>query len=93
MTDTIHGYLILDSIVIPKRDNSKAGRFVLVDRGERYRERYVVAWQGCEIDDNGCRQYDSEWAHGYYTESYKDASDHLLRKARIHRGDWKGLLV
>lgn len=45
MPDTINGFPILAMWHTPKRKYEEAGRIIVVDRGEEYEERYVVAWQ------------------------------------------------
>jgi hypothetical protein len=74
--DTIHGFQVVRSHPTPKRSMTRAGRVVLVDRGEQMGEapRYVTAWQG---------KGDDEWWQGRYFRTLPEAeTDFATRVAR-----------
>jgi hypothetical protein len=46
MRELINGYPVIASWLTPVRSIERAGRYIVVDRGPREGERFVVAWQG-----------------------------------------------
>ena len=80
MQETIHGYPIQHQIQTAKAPMSRAGRFVLVDRGPDYQQRWVVGWQGME--EAG---WDREWSHGHYFETRASAWEDLISRAARER--------
>lgn len=74
--EKINGYPIIDSVDTPKERATRAGRYILVDRGEDAYQRYVTAWQGRDGD-----VWDSSWCHGHYIDSLDAAKADLIRRA------------
>lgn len=76
--DTINGYVIIAQSETPRATATRAGRVILVDRGENTFQRYVTAWQG--RDGN---VWDSSWCWGHYFEDKANAHiDYCRRTAR-----------
>lgn len=69
--DRIAGYPVLQQHPVPG-----AGRFVMIDRGTRYRQRWVVAWH--PQDARG-------WADPVFHESYDAAIETLVGRATAAR--------
>lgn len=77
--ETIHGYQIIAIFHTPGDYSTRAGRVILVDKGEQsLHQRYVTAWQG-EIGGI----WDKEWSSGNYfillSEAYQDFTERCRR--------------
>lgn len=76
MTETINGYPIIKETATPAAPMTRAGRVILVDRGEDTFQRWVTAWVG-----NG----DTSWCHGHYIDSRAEAeADYMMRCGRSY---------
>jgi len=75
MADKIHGFDIVAQFSTQAGHGLRAGRFILVDRGEAHegRERWVSTWQG---------EGDDEWAQGNYYNDYEKAREHFLDRCK-----------
>ena len=77
MVDTIHGFEITAQFKTPAFGGHRAGRIILVDRGEKHTERWVSTWQG---------DGDDEWSQGHYFDKFEDARDHFLKRCAKETG-------
>jgi hypothetical protein len=68
---TIHGFDVKAQFTTPGGGGIRPGRFILVDRGEKYKERWVSSW----LADG-----DAEWSQGHYFETFLEARDHFLER-------------
>ena len=62
----------------PAYDGYGEGRIVLVDRGEKHDERYVVAWQA-HGDSHGPYWYKA-WESARYCRTLKDARKEFVKR-------------
>lgn len=69
MPETIHGYTIKAQFSTDAGMGHRAGRVLLVDRGEKQHQRWVSTWQGVG---------DVEWSQGHYFDKFEEARDHFL---------------
>ena len=75
MKDQINGYPVIASHATRPSPMTRAGRIVLVDRGQEF-DRYVVAWQG---------DGDDHWAAGHYISDYREALADFQERCRAIR--------
>jgi hypothetical protein len=81
--ETINGFSIIKQSPTPKAPMTRAGRVILVDRGEEYEpERYVTAWQG--QNEKNKAKWDSCWTYGHYHDNLTEASQDFDK--RVARG-------
>lgn len=74
----VNGFDIIAEFATPKGPATRAGRVIIVDRGEKtLRHRYVTAWQGREGP-----VWDNEWSTGHYFNEIYDALDDFAARAR-----------
>jgi hypothetical protein len=75
MSDTLNGYPVIGSFLLPKQEGIRDGRIILVDKGESETpfDRYVTAWHGLG---------DAEWGHGHYIHDFDAALDDFVKRIR-----------
>lgn len=81
MHETINGCPILATYFTPGCEGYVEGRIILVDRGERQEERYVVAWQPKAEARGACVWYKG-WEEARYCRSLKDARGEFVKRLK-----------
>lgn len=71
MADPVHGFTVKAEFKTEGGGGVRPGRIILVDRGERYTERWVSTWQA---------DGDNEWSQGNYYSEFAEARDHFLER-------------
>jgi hypothetical protein len=69
MNDIINGHKVVATFTTSSGLGLRAGRLILVDRGDNSDMRWVSSWQG---------QGDDEWSQGHYFADFVEARDHFL---------------
>ena len=80
MHETINGFPIIATYFTPAQDGCSAGRIILVDRGEKHEERYVVAWQRKGDAPGPC--WYKAWEAGCYRRTLADARKEFVKRVR-----------
>lgn len=75
--NTVNGYPVIRECPTPAGFGTRAGRVILVDRGESF-HRYVTAWQG--VDSTG--RIDDGWHIGHYISDYAEAVADFEERAK-----------
>lgn len=73
--ETINGYEIVGQCRLPKQVGCKPARMIMVDRGNGYKERYVVSDH--RYGENG-------WCNGQYFNHEREAREYFA--IRVGRG-------
>ena len=78
MNDIVNGHRVVATFTTGAGLGQRAGRLILVDRGDSSDLRGVSSWQG---------QGDDGWDQGHYFSDFAEARDHFLsacsRRSRL----------
>jgi hypothetical protein len=77
----INNFEVIAQFAIEKRSGTRPGRFVIVDRGDGYVDRWVSTTQY----RTGTR-WDREWSQGHYFNRLSQALEHFHSRCRIEVG-------
>lgn len=75
---TINGFPIIATWDTRARGTDDGGRYIIVDRGPQYEERYVSAWQSCRRD-----AWSSAWSQSVYCRDLAIAREVFV--ARVNK--------